>query len=981
MNQPKRIITPLIIIIISLWLTACQPQPYNALPSSTPAPWGEIALTPEEELWLQSHSTVQVHIENWPPFMIYKNGKASGIAMDTLKLLLDQVGLQPEYEESLWADALQEFEDHTGPEILPVVARTAEREEMMYLTSDYISFPLVIITQKNAPFVSSVDDLTNHIVAVEKSFTAYNKLMADYPHIQLLVTDTTLEALQAVSTSKADAYIGNLAVASYLIQEHGLINLKVAAPSSFDDHKMAIGIRMDQPELASILEKTLNAMPVESRDQIKQEWLFVRYEYGISQKDVWVRIAATVVVAVIILGFAVFSNQRLEMEVAETRKAQLALAESESLLRHILDANPATIFLIDGDGKFILANQGAAEHYQTTVEEMIGKSRYAFMGLPEQREEFSRFEKEDQEVIASQHSLLIPEERFTLADGTQRWLQTYKIPITLQSGRKCVLVFSLNITARREAEIALAESETLLRSVIDATPDVIFVKDDKGNFILVNRAGAALYNMTPQQMQGLNEIDLIDLADAEVDVVDMYIKTDRQVINENTAMIFPEEQISRRSMGTRWFRTSKIPLETQGKTDKVLVVSTDITERKLALEALKQERASLAQRVEERTAELVQVNIELQESSRAKDEFLANMSHELRTPLNAILGMSEILEEQLFGQLNDKQLKHIKVIEESGRHLLTLINDILDLAKIESGQRELFYQPVHISDLCASSLNFINAQAIKKNISVTYEPGLGLTDIEADPRSLKQILVNLLSNAIKFTPENGQIGLQVEQDEKTETVCFTVWDTGIGITPEQSLKLFRPFVQVDSGLTRNYEGTGLGLSLISRLVDMHGGSVQLKSSGIHGDGSHFTIHLPFHPLDIQTRLKPEFEGVKILLMDDETNSRLRMQNILTRLGCQVQTTQTNHDAIRVSREMRPEMIFIDTQIPQESTLQTILQIRQELKNDSIPIISMTSLMIQQDPALSNSFGTHEYLLKPLSPKKIKKLLEKYLPKK
>ncbi len=194
MNHPKRIIILLYILFSSLWLTACQPQPYNARPASTPAPWGEIALTPEEVEWLETHETVQVHIENWPPFMIYKNGEASGIAMDTLKLLLDQVGLQPEYEESLWVDVLDEYKNHTGPDILPVVARTAEREEMMHLTSNYISFPLVIITQKNAPFVSGVDDLTDHIVAVERGFIAHTKLLTDYPQTRLLVTDTSLEA-------------------------------------------------------------------------------------------------------------------------------------------------------------------------------------------------------------------------------------------------------------------------------------------------------------------------------------------------------------------------------------------------------------------------------------------------------------------------------------------------------------------------------------------------------------------------------------------------------------------------------------------------------------------------------------------------------------------------------------------------------------------------------------------------------------------
>ena len=913
--------------------------------------------------------------------MVYENGEASGIAMDTLKLLLDQVGLQPEYEESLWVDVLDKYKNHTGPDILPVVARTAEREDMMHLTSDYISFPLVIITQKNAPFVSGMDDLSNHIVSVERGFIAYNELMADYPHIQLLVTDTTLEALQAVSTNKADAYIGNLAVASYLIQEHGLINLKVAAPSSFEDHKMAIGIHSDEPELASIVEKTLNAMPVESRDQIKQEWLSVRYEYGISQKDVWVRIAATVVVAVIILGFAVYSNQRLEMEVTETRKAQLALAESESLMRHILDANPATFFVIDEHGKFILVNKGAADNYQTTVEEMIGKTRFAFMGCPEQEEKFALYEKQDQEVIASQQSLLVPEEQFIKADGTQCWLQTHKIPITLQNGLKSVLVFALDITARRAAERALEDSEKQLRAVIDAAPDVIFVKDRDGNFLLVNKTAAAIYDLTPQEMEGLNEKDLNRIKGLDLELVDHYLEIDRMVIDQRKPFTIPEEPFYLPEEPLRWFHTRKIPLESEGKTKNVLVVSTNITDRKNTLEALKKERASLAQRVEERTAELVKLNIELQESSRAKDEFLANMSHELRTPLNAILGMSEILEEQLFGELNKQQLKQVNVIEESGNHLLALINDILDMAKIASGQRKLSYEPVIINDLCKSSLSFINSQAVKKNISVSFESLDELTKIEADPRSLKQVLVNLLSNAVKFTPENGQIGMKVEQNEPNEMVCFTILDTGIGITPEQSLKLFKPFVQVDSSLTRNYEGTGLGLSLILRLVDMHGGSVQLKSSGIQGEGSQFTVSLPLHPTLTHTRLQPEFADTSILLVDDEPNSRQRMQSILTSLGCHVHTAETNLDAIHIALEMRPSIIFIDMQIPRENSLQSIRQIRQELRDDSIPIISMSSLMIPQDPAMSNSFGVYEYLLKPLSPNKVKHLLEKYIYKK
>ena len=850
MKRPRQIIASLLFLIISLWLTACQPQPYTASITNTEAPWGSINLTPEEERWLEAHPTVEINMEDWPPFTMIEEGQASGISIDILNQLCEQVGLEPVYSMGNWVEIMKNMQNNTGSEMAPAVVRSPAREDMMHLTDGYLTFPIVIYNQKNAPFISDIDNLKGHTIAVENGYVSHHTLMNEYPEINLLVTATTLEALEAVSTSKADAYIGNLAVSSYLIQENGLVNLKVAAPAPFEDNIVSFGIRHDRPELASILNKALAAMPKENLQQIQQEWLSIRYEYGISQQDMLLRIATTVLISLLILGIVMYSNWRLAAEVEEKEKTRLALQASENLLR----------------------------------------------------------------------------------------------------------------------------------TVIDATPDLIYVIDQESKYPLVNKAGAAMYNLTPQQLQGHNVTDLIEMAGVSPEEIERFKSTDQKVLQQKSIVVFPDDVFIDEKQNRRWFHTTKIPLETEGEVNGILVVSTDVTDRKNAMENLKQERASLAQRVEERTAELVHLNIELQESSRAKDEFLANMSHELRTPLNAILGMSEILQEKLFGELNEKQLKQVTVIEESGRHLLALINDILDLAKIESGQSKLAYQPVNITDLCKSSLNFINSQALKKSIFVSFEPLTELTEIEADPRSLKQIIVNLLSNAVKFTPEKGQIGLTVDQNKQTEIACFTVWDTGIGITPKQSLKLFKPFVQVDSSLARNYEGTGLGLSLISRLVDMHGGSVQLESSGVNGSGSRFNIHLPLHPTAIQSELQPEFKGTRVLLMDDESNSRQRMHTILTGLGCQVLTAESNLDAIHTAQEMQPEIIFIDTQIPQESSLQTIRQIRQEMGEDSVPILCLTSLMIQEDPALSESFGKYEYLLKPVSPTKIKSLLTKYLHK-
>ncbi|MCB0190816.1 MAG: PAS domain S-box protein [Anaerolineae bacterium] len=268
----------------------------------------------------------------------------------------------------------------------------------------------------------------------------------------------------------------------------------------------------------------------------------------------------------------------------------------------------------------------------------------------------------------------------------------------------------------------------------------------------------------------------------------------------------------------------------------------EIAERKQAQDALETERALLTHRVEERTAEIRDANIQLARAARLKDEFLASMSHELRTPLNAILGMSEALLEQVYGSLTDKQMKSLNIIEESGRHLLLLINEILDLAKIGAGELNLEISLVVVEDICQASLRIIKQTAYKKEIKISYKFDQKIMYFQADHRRVKQILVNLLSNAVKFTDKGGTIGLEVETDVDNALLHFTVWDTGIGIAPDQIDHLFDPFVQLDNRLAREYEGTGLGLSLVHQLVTLHEGKITVDSQP--GQGSRFTVTFP-----------------------------------------------------------------------------------------------------------------------------------------
>nr|MBC8394871.1 histidine kinase [Deltaproteobacteria bacterium] len=226
-------------------------------------------------------------------------------------------------------------------------------------------------------------------------------------------------------------------------------------------------------------------------------------------------------------------------------------------------------------------------------------------------------------------------------------------------------------------------------------------------------------------------------------------------------------------------------------------------------------------------------------ANRTKSDFLANMSHELRTPLNAIIGFSEILEDKTFGELNEKQVKYAKNIVTSGHHLLQLINDILDLSKVEAGKLELKLETIDIERLLSNSLIMIKEKAMKHGIELELDiaPEVSGLPVKADEVKLKQIVFNLLSNAVKFTLEKGRIAVKVIK--KDEELLFSVSDTGIGIKPEDQGRIFEVFQQVDSSLARKHQGTGLGLSLTRRLIELHGGQIWVESEGIEGMGSTF----------------------------------------------------------------------------------------------------------------------------------------------
>lgn len=392
----------------------------------------------------------------------------------------------------------------------------------------------------------------------------------------------------------------------------------------------------------------------------------------------------------------------------------------------------------------------------------------------------------------------------------------------------------------------------------------------------------------------------------------------------------------------------------------------------------------LEQLVQRRTQELEQEKLVSEAANRAKTEFLATMSHELRTPLNAVLGLSQVLQREIFGSLSAKQLEYINHIHSSGQHLLTLINDILDLAKVEAGQETLLPTVLAAHDLCYYCLTMVQEQATLQGLQLISQLDADAKFCTADERRLKQMLLNLLSNAVKFTSV-GTVSLVVRKEP--QGISFTVADTGIGIPADKLNLLFQPFSQLDSQLTRNYAGTGLGLALTRKLARLHGGDITVSS--VLGTGSEFTLFLPDVPIDSAPRSQPlDFKPQtplsqqptgRILLVEDDGVSANLLQDYLKAIGYQVEAICEGEHFLGHVRLFHPDLILMDVQLSRTlSGLDLLKQLRSQPDLQDLPIIVVTAMAMAGDRENFLTQGATDYLSKPLDIVQLELLLIKYL---
>jgi hypothetical protein len=557
-------------------------------------------------------------------------------------------------------------------------------------------------------------------------------------------------------------------------------------------------------------------------------------------------------------------------------------------------------------------------------------------------------------------------------DGTTFTGETDSRPVRYL-GHDASVVSCRDITEQKRAEEALSEERYLLHTLMDNLPDHIYFKDLQSRFTRLNKAMVKWFRLSDaSQALGKTDFDMFTEEHARQAYAD-----EQEVMRTGQPIQAIEEKETWPDGRETWASTTKMPLrDAQGHIIGTFGVSRDITARKTA------------------ELELKKAKEDAEAANRAKSEFLANMSHEIRTPMNGVLGMTELA---LNTDLTPEQRELLEMAKMSADRLLTVINDILDFSKIEAGKLDLDLTTVRLRESLAKVMGPLALRAQQKGLKLLCDVRPEVPEeIVADPTRLAQVLCNLLENAIKFTRQ-GEVELRValvSQQADGATVHFTVRDTGIGIPPEKVKSIFEPFAQADTSTHRNFGGTGLGLTISTRLVEMMGGRIWVDSQPGRGSQFHFTMQVGVvaQPVSQSQLLKstPTAPGrqagagghapvthygvrtepskLSILLAEDNEVNQKLIVRLLEKQGHSAAVVSTGRDALKALAEQQFDLLLMDVQMPDLDGFETTAEIRARERGgaEHLPIIAMTAYAMSGDQERCLAAGMDGYVAKPIS---------------
>ncbi len=578
--------------------------------------------------------------------------------------------------------------------------------------------------------------------------------------------------------------------------------------------------------------------------------------------------------------------------------------------------------------------------------EILGKTDFD-LSTPELAR---KYQQDDRQVMETGRLLETVEENDV--DGQVRYVQVMKSAVRDADGQIVgVQVIFWDVTARKNAETALEHERYLLRALMDNLPHNIYFKDADSRFLRINRAMADYFGLAdPSDALGKKDTDFFAQEHAQQATED-----EKQIMRSGRPMLDKEEKETWPDGHVTWASTAKLPLfDEQGRIVGTFGISRDITARKRASEELRKAKEAA------------------EDANRAKSDFLANMSHEIRTPMNAIIGMTELV---LDTQLTAPQRDYLTMVHESGESLLSVINDILDLSKIEAGKLDLESAAFYLRERLGDTMKSLGLRAHAKGLELVCQIPPDVPDrLLGDLGRLRQIIVNLVGNAIKFT-DAGEVVLDVQVQTRSDNEAvlhFAVRDTGIGIPEEKRDTIFDAFEQVDSSTTRRHGGTGLGLAISSRLAQMMGGSIWVESGIGPGSVFHFTVRVGL--ADQTAHVLPPSPTVvhdtRVLVVDDNATNRRILDQMLRNWGMKPTTVPGGRDALDALRQARDsgdayQLVLSDANMPEMDGFLLAEEIKKDSHLDHTIIMMLTSGGRSGDVTRCEQLGIASYLLKPI----------------
>jgi PAS domain S-box-containing protein len=628
----------------------------------------------------------------------------------------------------------------------------------------------------------------------------------------------------------------------------------------------------------------------------------------------------------------------INYDLTDQKQAELKLHESNQLLNSIIDNIPNMIFLKGAaDLRFELFNRAGEELLGYARADLIGRNDYDF--FPKEEADF--FIEKDRATLAQDGIVDIPEETIKTPHGICI-LHTKKLAIRDEQGQpKYLLGISEDITERKQSEQKLAELLEFNSKIISESTLGIVVFKASGDCVVVNEAAAKIIGASVEQVlaQNFREIDSWKKSGL-LDAALRALETGENQHSETHVVTSYGKEV--------WIDSDFIKL---ARVDEphLLLILTDVSEFKRSEQAISAAKT------------------EAESANRAKSEFLANMSHEIRTPMNAIIGLSDLA--LGISELPPKLHNYLDKIHISSKALLSIINDILDYSKVEAGRLELDQTELRLDDLLENVADLFNVRAEEKGVELVLDIGPGVPErVLGDPLRLGQVMNNLVGNAVKFT-EQGEIVIRVEQLARTagiSTLHFTVRDTGIGMTEEQTARLFKAFTQADSSITRRFGGTGLGLTISKKLVEKMGGDIAVSSESGKGSTFSFTISLPVSSQAHIERSPAELRGMRVLVVDDLEISRLTLRELLSSWQFEVTEAASGQEALELiaqradNPEQAFELVLLDWKMPGMSGVEVARHIRESVQHKEIaklPVVIMVTAH-SKEMLLQEAHGIH-----------------------